>query len=51
MRREGTRPRPASRRAGEQDSHYVPPARITLGELKRFFVVRLEPRQRKMFNA
>jgi hypothetical protein len=34
-----------------KDSHYVPPARITLAELQRFFVVRLERRQGEMFDA
>ena len=31
-----------------KDPHYVPPELVTLAELQRFFVVRLEERQRKL---
>jgi hypothetical protein len=36
---------------GRKDVHAVTPARITLAELQRFFVVRLERRQGEMFGA
>jgi hypothetical protein len=32
----------------EKNPHYVPPANITLEELQRFFIVRLEERQGKL---
>jgi hypothetical protein len=34
-----------------KDAHAVAPARITLAELQRFFVVKLERRQREMFSG